>query len=72
MHDLGLLEECDVPEFLPIARAQFSPDLDTRVLTALYDGDPATATDWDYFLARAIDVIDTDERLPSSAPASGA
>jgi hypothetical protein len=65
MHELGLLDACDAPEFLPVARSEFSDDLESRVLTVLYDGDPATLADWEFFLARAIDVIDTDERLPS-------
>jgi len=63
LQDIGLLDSCDLPEFLPVAKAQFSQELETKILGALYDGDPvATAAQWDAAVAQAVGTIDTSDQ----------
>lgn len=62
LNDLGLLPSCDVPEFLPIAEAQFTPELRAGIGNVLFDAEPvATESDWRARLARAIGIIDEGE-----------
>jgi hypothetical protein len=62
LDELGLLAACDVPEFLPAAKRQFSEELKGRVASAPFDGSPiATPQDWDAALNRAIGIIDDGE-----------
>jgi hypothetical protein len=63
LRDIGLLESCDLPEFLPVAKAQLSEELQAKILGALYDGNPVAAVaDWDGAVAQAIATIDTDDQ----------
>jgi hypothetical protein len=62
MDRLGLLERCDVPEFLPIAETQFSDKLREGAGSIIYDGDPVVSYDeWLAGVTRVIIVIDTDD-----------
>jgi hypothetical protein len=62
LDQLGLLADCDVPEFVPAAKAQFSDELRAGIGSALFDGNPmATEQDWEDALVRAIRIIDEGE-----------
>jgi hypothetical protein len=62
MDRLGLLDDCDLPEFLPIAELQFSKQLRDGAGSILYDGDPAaTYEEWFADMQKFIRVIDNDD-----------
>ena len=62
MDGLGLLNECDMPEFLPIAEQEFSDKLRANAGAILYDGDPvATYDDWYSDMQRFLGVIDFED-----------
>jgi hypothetical protein len=62
MNHLGLLNECDMPEFLPIAEQQFSDKLRSEAGTILYDADPvATYDDWYTKVQGVLLVIDSED-----------
>ena len=62
LNDLGLLDSCDVAEFLPIAEAEFSPHLRAGIGSVIFDGEPVgTEADWRARLHRAIGIIDEGE-----------
>ena len=59
---LGLLNECDMPEFLPIAEQEFSDKLRSAAGTILYDAQPvATYDDWHTNMESILRVIDSDD-----------
>ncbi len=48
MIELGIHESCDVANFLPIGKQQFSEELKAGIGGVLYDGDPvASLADWE-------------------------
>ena len=58
----GVLDGCDLPEFLPIAEEQFSDKLREGVGSIIYDGDPvASYEEWLADLEKFIAVIDTED-----------
>ncbi len=62
MIELGNHESCDVANFLPIAKRQFSEDLTAGIGGILFDGNPiGTQGDWDVVLNRYIGIIDDDD-----------
>ena len=62
MDGAGLLESCDLPEFLPIAEEQFSDKLREGVGSIIYDGEPVVSyEEWLADAERYIRVIDTDD-----------
>ena len=62
MDRTGLLDSCDLPEFLPIAEAQFTDKLREGVGSIIYDGDPVVSYEkWRADMARFIAVIDGDD-----------
>ena len=57
---VGMLNECDMPEFLPIAEREFSDKLRSGAGTILYDADPvATYDDWHAKMESILLVIDS-------------
>jgi hypothetical protein len=62
MDHLGLLNECDMPEFLPIAEHEFSDKLRAGAGEILHDADPvATYDDWYSDMQRFLGVIDFED-----------
>ena len=62
MDDLGLLNECDMPEFLPIAEQEFSDKLRSGVGEILHDADPVAMYDeWYADMQRFLGVIDFED-----------
>lgn len=62
MNHLGLLNECDLPEFLPIAEQEFSDKLRSEAGTILYDAQPvATYDDWHTNMESILLVIDSED-----------
>ena len=62
MDHLGLLNECDMPEFLPIAEQEFSDKLRAGAGEILHDADPvATYDDWYSDMQRFLGVIDFED-----------
>jgi len=62
MNHLGLLNECDMPEFLPIAEQEFSEQLRAEAGTILYDSEPvATYNDWHTNMESILLVIDSED-----------
>jgi hypothetical protein len=62
MDGAGLLDSCDLPEFLPIAEQQFSDKLREGVGSIIYDGEPVVSyEEWPTDAKRYINVIDMDD-----------
>ena len=62
MNHLGLLNECDMLEFLPIAEQEFSEQLRAEAGTILYDSEPvATYDDWHTNMESILLVIDSED-----------
>ena len=62
MDHVGLLNECDMPEFLPIAEQAFSDKLRSEAGTILYDAQPvATYVDWHTNMESILLVIDSED-----------
>jgi hypothetical protein len=62
MDHLGLLNECDMPEFLPIAEQEFSDKLRAGAGEILHDGNPvATYDKWYADMQRFLGVIDFED-----------
>ena len=62
MDRAGLLDSCDLPEFLPIAEGQFSDKLREGVGEIIYDGEPVVSYEaWLADMERFIAVIDTED-----------
>lgn len=62
MDRTGLLDSCDLPEFLPIAEAEFTDKLREGVGSIIYDGDPVVRyEEWRADMERFIAVIDGDD-----------
>jgi hypothetical protein len=62
MDHLGLLNECDMPEFLPIAEQEFSDQLRSGAGEILHDGEPvATYDEWYSDMQRFLGVIDFED-----------
>ena len=62
MDHVGLLNECDMPEFLPIAEQAFSDKLRSEAGTILYDAQPvATYVDWHTDMESILLVIDSED-----------
>jgi len=62
MDHLGLLNECDMPEFLPIAEQEFSGKLRAGAGAILHDADPvATYDEWYADMQRFLGVIDFED-----------
>jgi hypothetical protein len=59
MDHIGILDECDMPEFLPIAEREFSDKVRAEAGSILYDSDPvATYDDWYANMQTILRVID--------------
>jgi hypothetical protein len=55
----GILDECDMPEFLPIAEREFSDKLGAEAGGIRFDGTPvATYDDWHSNMQTLLRVID--------------
>ena len=62
MDRTGVLDSCDLPEFLPIAEKQFSDKLREGVGSIIYDGEPvASYEEWLDDMEKFIAVIDTGD-----------
>jgi hypothetical protein len=62
MDRTGLLDSCDLPEFLPIAEERFSDKLHDGVGSIIYDGEPVVSyEEWLADMEKFIAVIDTDD-----------
>jgi hypothetical protein len=62
MDRTGLLDSCDVPEFLPIAEEEFSEKLREGVGSIIYDGEPVVSyEEWLAGVEKFIAVIDRDD-----------
>lgn len=62
LRETGLRPDCDIPEFLQAAEAEFSLELKSSVGEVLYDGaPPASYEEWLEELTRNIGVIDEEE-----------
>ena len=62
MDGAGLLDSCDLPEFLPLAEEQFSDKLREGVGSIIYDGEPVVSyEEWLAGAERFISVIDTED-----------
>ena len=62
MDGAGLLDSCDLPEFLPIAEERFSDKLREGVGSIIYDGEPVVSyEEWLADAKRYINVIDMDD-----------
>jgi hypothetical protein len=62
MRELGIVQSCDMPEFLAAAEPQFSQRLRSGVGAALFDGDPVmTYQDWVADVKKVVRMIDQNE-----------
>src|SRR5262245_21042381 len=62
MAHIGILDECDMPEFLPIAEREFSDKLRAEAGSILFDDDPpATYDDWHANMQTIVRVIDDED-----------